>query len=297
MSSFPAAGALGLAAGADGWWTGAWHTTTTADGTPVMRQRTVLMEPDARPAWRRSTSDTVLFLHEGGAAVALEEAPADGAVLGGDLFQYVVPAGVRHALVPVGSGHVLWSEAEVPGPARWEREPAPDHLPVAAPVPAAGLSAGTAERLGLTAHPEGGYYREIYQSAGTVATERGPRLLANTIHYLLDSVSPVGHLHLNVSDITHFLHAGGPIHYLTVSPDGELHRTVLGYDVERGETPVFTCPGGWWKTSFLPDGTAEGLISEIVAPGFDFADQRLARVRDLAAFPAHAPLLTAYVSH
>ncbi|RDG32044.1 cupin domain-containing protein [Streptomyces corynorhini] len=303
---------LRLTPGPDGRYTGPWHDAVVASGDTVMRWRTVLIGPHADPVWRCGTGDTVLFSHEGTAHVLLQHgnarvAHAAHAVLGKDLAagqvpQYTVPAGSHYALVPPDSGHVLLSEAHVPGEAECETTPFPRPRLSTAPspvgVPSDRSSTRTAHLLDLAAHVEGGYFRQMYESTATVATERGIRTLANTIYYLLDRASPVGHLHGNVSDITHFLHRGGPVHYLLLSPDGELHERVLGLDVERGEVPAFTCPGAWWKTSFLPDGVTEGLISEIVAPGFDFADQRMARAQDIAAaFPEHARRLERYVSH
>ncbi|MFH1468998.1 MAG: cupin domain-containing protein [Pseudomonadota bacterium] len=128
-------------------------------------------------------------------------------------------------------------------------------------------------QLGLQAHPEGGWFRQLYQSELAVQTSRGPRPLANTIHYLLTRDSPLGHLHRNAHDITHFHHLGAA-HYLLLNPAGEIEELVLG--AGPGQQLSFTCPGGWWKSSRLLDGEECCLISEIVAPGFDFADHQMA---------------------
>ncbi|MDX3230400.1 cupin domain-containing protein [Streptomyces sp. ME19-01-6] len=296
----------------EGAWTGERHNSLVpgeSTARPVLSWRTRLLEPGVRMPWRRSPSDTVLFFHEGAPlSVRLKGTHGDGpAVLGGaphagHVLQHTIPAGTWHSLIAQEPRYALWSEASVPGTAPWELAPdgpgpASDTLTGAQPSPtwSAGKSGHTAELLGLVSHVEGGYYRQLYQSSRLLETPRGTRALANTIHYLLDHSSPVGHLHSNVSDITHFLHLGGPIHYLMLSPDGILHERVLGREAEHGQVPAFTCPGGWWKTSFLPPGVDEGLISEIVAPGFDFTDQRLARADEIAVdFPRHARRLEPY---
>ena len=59
-----------------------------------------------------------------------------------------------------------------------------------------------AELLGLEPHDEGGYFRQLYESEQTVATEAGERPLMNTIFYLLTEDSPIGYLHRNRSAIT-----------------------------------------------------------------------------------------------
>jgi predicted cupin superfamily sugar epimerase len=138
-------------------------------------------------------------------------------------------------------------------------------------------------QLGLIAHDEGGWFAQGWRAAATVRTAAGERHLMDTIYYLLTSQSPLGCLHRNRSDITHFLHLGGPVTYLTVSPEGELTEVVMGTDLAAGQVLKMTVPGGWWKTSFLAPGVAECLISEAVVPAFDYADRELATVAGIEA--------------
>lgn len=151
--------------------------------------------------------------------------------------------------------------------------------------------------LGLRPHLEGGHFVERWRSAQEQATANGPRPRASTIYYLLSRATPVGRFHRNSSDITHFFHSGGPIVYCMISPEGGWREVVLGHDLGAGQVLVFTCPGGWWKSSHLPPGVEHGLISEIVAPGFDYADHAIA---DEALFSRLFPQLrarwAAYVS-
>jgi predicted cupin superfamily sugar epimerase len=271
---------------------------------PVLTVWTRLLAGGTRLAWRRSRSDVLLFFHSGSCLEIAGEAGQAPLVLGADPArgnpqQLTVPGGSWHS-VRAMDGYALWSEAVVPGAAEWEygddRPPTPsraDGRPVRSRRPPAPL----AESLDLTPHVEGGYYRQIYESSGEVTTPSGPRKLANTIYYLLDRDSPVGHLHRNVSGITHFLHSGGPIRYHLLSPDGSLSESTLGFDRAAGQVPAFTCPGGWWKASSLPDGVQHGLISELVGPGFDFADQCMATPGDLGvADPRDARRLMAFIS-
>lgn len=153
------------------------------------------------------------------------------------------------------------------------------------------------ERLGLEAHDEGGYFRQIHQSEWTCETPDRPggtRYGINTIYYLMTADSPVGHLHRNRSDIIHFFHAGSPIAYYTVSPHGQLQRAVLGPDPDQGHVFQMTVPGGYWKTSVLEQG-AFGLLSEAVAPGFDYRDRELATPGEIQRlFPRLWPQLEAF---
>jgi predicted cupin superfamily sugar epimerase len=140
------------------------------------------------------------------------------------------------------------------------------------------MPSGWIKGLQLEPHIEGGYYRQTFDATQQLATPSGKRSLMNTIYYLLTEDSPIGHFHRNSSDITHFYHAGGPVNYVLISPQGELSKNVLGPDLGAGQVIAFTTPGQWWKSSHLPAGVSQCLISEVTAPGFDYADHELATV-------------------
>ncbi|WP_170155949.1 cupin domain-containing protein [Umezawaea tangerina] len=268
-----------------------------------MRWRTRLLPGGAALRYRASTADTVLYWHHGSPARVMSDGHRPLAVLGGadegwNSRQCTVPAGVRHTVVSDGDDPVLWSEASVPGRPDW----AFDDEVVGPSRPADGTRSEpgtprppTVEAFDLTEHIEGGYFRQLWESGQTLRTSRGERTLANTILYLLDRRSPVGRLHLNLSDITHFAHGSGVVDYLLVAPDGSVHQQQLGVDVTRGQVPAFTVRGGWWKASRLAEGQEEALISEIAAPGFVFEDQRLARVSEVPElFPDHVDRVLPY---
>jgi predicted cupin superfamily sugar epimerase len=144
------------------------------------------------------------------------------------------------------------------------------------------------DRLALTPHPEGGYFRRTFGSTGMCAGEGGSaRHLMTSIYYLLTQDAPLGRLHRNRSDILHFFHAGAPLTYWLLFPDGRLERHEMGPDPARGQVLQLAVPGGTWKASQLESG-AYGLISEAVAPGFDAADREMACASKIRqAFPAH----------
>ncbi|MCI5188730.1 MAG: cupin domain-containing protein [Candidatus Electrothrix sp. AS4_5] len=132
--------------------------------------------------------------------------------------------------------------------------------------------------LNLEPHPtEGGYFRRTYESALSCTTEHGNRMLLTSIYYMLTKESPGGFLHRNKSDILHYHHLGASIKYTIVSPDGVLSEKILGPNLNNGETLQLLVPGGWWKASQICAGDNNyGLISEAVAPGFEYADNEIA---------------------
>jgi predicted cupin superfamily sugar epimerase len=149
------------------------------------------------------------------------------------------------------------------------------------------------DALGLQPHVEGGYFRRTFQAdhRERIATPAGDRFTLTSIHYLLTGESPVGHWHLNRSDIIHFFHLGAPITYYLIHPDGRLETVVLGPDPRKGHKLQLAVTGGTWKASHLSSGDY-GLISEAVAPGFEYEDMTLGkRVRLLEQFPQHAELI------
>lgn len=152
------------------------------------------------------------------------------------------------------------------------------------------------EALGLEPHVEGGFFRRTYQAdhRPPVRTEQGERLLLTSIHYLLTEASPIGCWHLNRSDILHFHHSGAPLTYHLIHPDGRAESVTLGPDPYQGQVLMLAVPGGVWKATSL-DGGDHALISEAVAPGFDYADMTLGYADELAnRFPQHTELVRRY---
>ncbi|MFD5553856.1 cupin domain-containing protein [Streptomyces sp. NPDC127068] len=152
------------------------------------------------------------------------------------------------------------------------------------------------DALGLEAHVEGGYFRRTFQAdhRPRVPTSGGYRYTLTAIHYLLTHGSPIGHWNRNRSDILHFHQHGEPVTYHLLHPDGRHSTAVLGQDLRRGHTLTLAVPGGVWKACHLTAGD-HALMSEAVAPGFDYADMTLGRPGELVArFPDHTDLVHRY---
>jgi len=152
--------------------------------------------------------------------------------------------------------------------------------------------------LGLEPHPlEGGYFRRTYESRLRCDCGYGSRPLLTSIYYLLTQESPVGFLHRNRSDILHYHQLGAAVTYLVIAPDGSLSEHILGPDIAHGETLQLLVPGGYWKASRLCGGEY-ALISEAVAPGFDYADNELA-TEEMARrnWPALHDMLAPYLKY
>jgi hypothetical protein len=117
--------------------------------------------------------------------------------------------------------------------------------------------------LGLSPHPEGGWYRETLRVAGD------GRAVVTAIHFLLDA-GQRSHWHMVDATEIWCWHAGSPL-WVGCAPadDAAPVWTILGGDVLAGHAPQLTIPTGHWQAAEARDGWA--LVSCVVAPGFDFA--------------------------
>jgi uncharacterized protein len=129
--------------------------------------------------------------------------------------------------------------------------------------------------LNLQPHPEGGFYRQIFQSSVQVTPvgERGPRAALTTIYFLLTEGS-CSRWHQVASDEVWHLYEGGPLELLELNASGQSvlrHRLA---PIGRGtDAPVYTIGAGIWQAA-RPLGPY-AFVGCTVGPGFDFADFRL----------------------
>jgi predicted cupin superfamily sugar epimerase len=144
--------------------------------------------------------------------------------------------------------------------------------------------------LGLTPHPEGGFYRETYRAALTVQTPRGPRSAGTAIYYLLTRGTFSAWHRVVGSDEMWLFHDGDPLALHLLHEDGRLETVVLGKNVAAGEQPQVLVRVGVLQAA-EPRGEYT-LVGCTVSPGFDFADFELPSAAELTArYPAHAEAL------
>lgn len=135
----------------------------------------------------------------------------------------------------------------------------------------------------LAPHPEGGYFKETYRAATTLAGTG--RSLSTAIYYLL----PQGQrslLHrIGADEVWHF-YVGDPLLVVELQPGAQAKVTRLGRDHGRGERLQHVVPAGTWFGALPAPGSAFSLVGCTVSPGFEFSDFELAR-RDvlLPQFP------------
>ncbi len=147
-------------------------------------------------------------------------------------------------------------------------------------------------RLGLTPHPERGYYSETYRAPARVqsAAHGGERAASTAIYFLICGDEPATSLHRLKSDEVFHLYDGGPLDILRLHANGTWDVARLGMSLEAGERPQLVVPAGVWFGTELAAGASHCLVGCTVAPGFEFADFELAEGPDLEArYPEAAP--------
>ncbi len=129
-----------------------------------------------------------------------------------------------------------------------------------------------AELLELTAHPEGGWYRETWRSDVSFEPEGydGKRASATAIYFLLGPGEESQWHRVRSAEIW-LWHSGGPLTLQYGDSPEQAASYTLGADVAAGQQPQVVIPAGAWQAA-RPAGDQAVLVSCIVSPGFDFAD-------------------------
>lgn len=151
--------------------------------------------------------------------------------------------------------------------------------------------------LQLMAHPEGGFYREVYRADEGVdrkalpARYSGSRAFSTAIYYLLRS-QDVSRFHRIASDEIWHFYAGSSLTLHVIDPGGGYQAVHLGVEGDRKQQPQQVIRRGDWFAATVDNPRQYTLMGCTVAPGFDFADFELASQNELAALcPRKAGLI------
>lgn len=144
------------------------------------------------------------------------------------------------------------------------------------------------ETLGLIPHPEGGHYLETWRGPPQAGSTRP---VATAIVFLLAGAER-SHWHRVDADEIWMFNAGTPVVlHLAETDAGPVVRHRLGPDITGGDQAQVVVPAGWGQSAHLApaeggaadSGAADsgaaggwGLVSCVVAPGFEFSGFTLA---------------------
>ena len=153
------------------------------------------------------------------------------------------------------------------------------------------------EKLELQAHPEGGYFKEIYRSGEVIQDAylperyKGNRSFSTSIYFLLDQEDK-SHFHRILSDEIWHFYSGSPILIHCIDNDGQYRIYRLGNNLEKEELPQIIISRTTWFAAEVENKNDYALIGCTVAPGFEFMDFELGSEENLKElFPQHADLI------
>lgn len=129
------------------------------------------------------------------------------------------------------------------------------------------------ELLGLTAHDEGGHYKETYRDQRAI--DDAGRAASSAIYFLLKAGEVSSWHRIDASEVWHW-YAGDALElrYLKGKPGSHVETLKLGNDLLSGERPQAVIPAGCWQHArSLGEYT---LVGCTVAPAFMFERFELA---------------------
>ena len=135
------------------------------------------------------------------------------------------------------------------------------------------------ENLNMTAHPEGGFYKETFASTENISDKdldvnfEGSRMLWTSIYFLLRD-GEVSNFHRLKSDEMWYYHSGSPLTIYIISPEGKLTIEQLGLNIENGEKPQVLVQKNYIFGSAM-NNEGYALVGCNVSPGFEFRDFEL----------------------
>lgn len=135
------------------------------------------------------------------------------------------------------------------------------------------------KKLGMAAHPEGGFYKETFMSEENISARdlnvkfEGSRILWTSIYFLLRD-GEVSNFHRLKSDEMWYYHSGSPLTIYMINPEGKLITEQLGLNIEKGEKPQVLVPKDYIFGSAM-NNEGYALVGCMVSPGFQFKDFEL----------------------
>ena len=158
------------------------------------------------------------------------------------------------------------------------------------------------KNLNMIAHPEGGFYKEVYTSEENITAKElkvefeGSRMLWTSIYFLLRD-GEVSNFHRLKSDEMWYYHSGSPLTIYMISPKGELITEQLGLNIENGEKPQVLVPKDYIFGSAM-NNEGYALVGCMVSPGFEFRDFELFKRRFLLEkYPQYEEIILKLTAH
>lgn len=155
----------------------------------------------------------------------------------------------------------------------------------------------------LQEHPEGGFFKEVYRSKGSIAEENlpeyfeGNRNYCTSIYFLLTSNKFSAFHKINQDEIWHF-YKGSTLKLHTISPSGDYSFILIGDDFKNGEVFQYKVPAHYYFAAEVIEKDSFSFVGCTVSPGFDFRDFVLPSCKELSSeFPQHSEIIERFTHY
>lgn len=138
------------------------------------------------------------------------------------------------------------------------------------------------EKLNLSPHPEGGFYRETFRSSGKIDKGKMANHNYSTAIYYLLAPGNVSKFHrIKQEEIWHYYQGTSAVHIHYINTEGELITQKLGKNISNQEHFQVIIPANVWFAAELDNTNGWALSGCTVAPGFEFSDFEIANKIEL----------------
>ena len=155
----------------------------------------------------------------------------------------------------------------------------------------------------LIAHPEGGFFKEVYRSKGKINSKNlgkefeGNRNYCTSIYFLLTSDTFSAFHKIQQDEIWHF-YTGTTLKLHQISPEGNYSFVLIGTNFNNGEIPQYTVPAHYYFAAEVLEKDSFSFVGCTVSPGFDFRDFMLPNCSTLSnKFPKHSKIIDQLTHH
>lgn len=153
------------------------------------------------------------------------------------------------------------------------------------------------KQLNLEKHPEGGFYKRIYQSEEVISKDKLPdrynsdRFYSTSIYYLLNG-NDVSKFHrLKSDEIWHYYFGSSAIIHI-IDNLGNYSLKKLGLNLEENENFQVAIPKNSYFAAEVIEKNSFIIVGCTVSPGFDFEDFELtSKEKLLEKYPKHSKLI------
>lgn len=135
----------------------------------------------------------------------------------------------------------------------------------------------------LEAHPEGGYFAEVFTASSELLKANINRPLAGSIYFLLPPRN-ISHFHQIDCEEIWYYHAGGGLIIYIITTEGNLETKKLGLNYTNGEAPMVVIPQGAIFAAENIQADNYTFISCITTPKFRYEGFRLVPYEEIKKY-------------